>query len=135
MSTNQSFLGRGWRFPIGTAPIAGQNAGPIAEAAKDDKITQSIWMILTTAPGERVMRPDFGCGLNQLVFANLSQETIGQVTNAVTLALARWEPRIQVLAVNAAPSPTLENVLLIGIEYLVLETNSRFNLVYPFYLS
>jgi phage baseplate assembly protein W len=128
------FLGTGWRFPVATAP-GGATAGPIAKARDDEKIAQAIWIILTTTPGERVMRPDFGCGLNRLVFADLGEATIGQVIQSVERALARWEPRIDVLSVDATPDSGQENVLLIDIDYVVLATNSRFNLVYPFYLG
>jgi phage baseplate assembly protein W len=131
-----SFLGAGWTFPIATQVTAvGQTSGPMQMSQDDQKILQSIWIILTTSPGERVMRGDFGCGLNRLVFANLSQATLGQVVNQVQVALAKWEPRIEVLAVDAAPSANEPNVLLIDIDYLVTITNSRFNLVYPYYLS
>jgi uncharacterized protein len=130
------FLGTGWRFPISAQ--AGTDlppAGPIATASDADKIAQSIWIILTTSPGERVMRGDFGCGLNRLVFADLSQATLGQVKDQVQVALTAWEPRIKVMAVDAAVADDQPNVLLIAIDYVVLGTNSRFNLVYPFFLS
>jgi Bacteriophage baseplate protein W len=130
-----SFLGNGWRFPVGTQPLDGEQAGPIAMLGDDEKIAQSIWIILTTSPGERVMRADFGCGLNQMVFASLSQSTIGQVITKVKNALAQWEPRISVDSVDATPSTTETNLLLISIAYTVSITNSRFNLVYPYYLS
>jgi len=131
-----SFLGNGWAFPIGAQPPKqGDQAGPIAMLADEAKIAQAIWIILTTSPGERVMRSTFGCGLNQLVFANLSQATLGQVVAKVKSALVQWEPRINVTSVDAAPSTDDPNLLLIGINYVVLSTNSRFNLVYPYYLS
>jgi phage baseplate assembly protein W len=130
------FLGTGWRFPIG-AQADGDlpPGGPIAMASDADKIAQSIWIILTTSPGERVMRGDFGCGLNRLVFADLSQATLGQVKDSVQSALAAWEPRIQLMSVDVAVDDDQPNVLLIAIDYVVLATNSRFNLVYPFFLS
>src|SRR3954462_6625112 len=114
------FLGRGWSFPISAQAAAGETGGPIAMLGDDAKIAQAIWIILTTSPGERVMRSTFGCGFNQLVLANLSQATLGQVVAKVKSALAQWEPRINVTSVDAAPSTDDPNLLLIGINYVVL---------------
>lgn len=126
-----NFLGLGWNFPIG------QDAGhQIALTADGEQsVRQSIWTILSTSPGERVMRPDFGCSLSDLVFAVNNAATATAVTRAVREALATWEPRIDVLDVYAAPDPVQANVLNIEINYQVRSTNSRFNLVYPFYLE
>ncbi len=125
-----SFLGTGWKFPMGLDESSG-----IAMAHDEETIRQSIWMILTTAPGERVMRPDFGCGIHDLVFAPNTPGTAGQVIAEVHQALVRWEPRIDVLDVDAEPDDTQPNLLLIAISYQVRTTNNRFNLVYPFYLE
>jgi phage baseplate assembly protein W len=126
------FLGLGWNFPVGP-PDGG---GPI-ELTPDgeESIRQSIWTILGTSPGERVMRPDFGCGLYDLVFGVNNVATATAVTRTVRDALATWEPRIDVLDVYAAPDPSRPDVLVIEINYQVRATNSRFNLVYPFYLE
>ena len=129
--TSADFLGLGWNFPV-TTDARGQIApAPSAE----EGIRQSIWLILSTAPGERMMRPDFGCGISDLVFGVNNAGTANAVTGAVREALSRWEPRIDVLDVYAAPDPARPNVLLIEIDYQVRSTNSRFNLVYPFYLD
>lgn len=104
-------------------------------AAYETSIQQAIWIILGTAPGERLMRPDFGCGIHTLVFAVNSAGTAGQVATLVRQALMRWEPRINVLNVSAVPASAESTLLLIEIEYRVRTTNSRFNLVYPFYLE
>ena len=125
-----SFLGQGWKFP--PALDADKH---IALARDEESISQSIWMILSTAPGERVMRPDFGCGMHELVFAPNTPGTAGQITNEVREALIQWEPRIDVLDVDAVPDDHQPNLLLIAISYQVRTTNSRFNLVYPFYLE
>lgn len=126
-----SFLGLGWNFPIG------QDASHHIALTSDgeESVRQSIWTILATSPGERVMRPGFGCGINDLVFAVNNAATATTVTRAVREALATWEPRIDVLDVYAAPDPNQSNVLNIEINYQVRSTNSRFNLVYPFYLE
>ena len=124
------FLGNGWAFPIGL-----DDDGRVRMAAGEEGVRQSIWTILSTSPGERIMRPDFGCGLHDLVFDVNSPTTATAVSGAVRDALAVWEPRIDVLDVFAAPDPADPGVLLIEINYQVRTTNSRFNLVYPFYVG
>jgi phage baseplate assembly protein W len=123
-------LGRGWSFPITV-----DGAGQIVEAAEDDKVRQAIELVLRTAPGERMMRPDFGCGIHDLVFDTLTDELLGRVRAEVAQALATWEPRIDVLGVAARQDPDERVRLLIEIAYRVRSTNSRFNLVFPFYVD
>jgi hypothetical protein len=124
------FLGVGW-----TSPVKLNDKGQIKMARYEDCVRQSILMILGTAKGNRIMRPDFGCGIHDLVFANNSPGTIGQVISEVRQALIQWEARIDVLEVDAYPDETQPNRLLIQINYQVRTTNNRFNLVYPFYLE
>jgi phage baseplate assembly protein W len=124
------FLGVGW-----TSPVKLNDKGQVEMARYEDCVRQSILMILGTAKGERIMRPDFGCGMHDLVFANNSPGTIGQVISEVRQALIQWEARIDVLEVDAYPDETQPNRLLIQINYQVRTTNNRFNLVYPFYLE
>jgi phage baseplate assembly protein W len=128
---DSAFLGSGWNFPVGPDEQGQIASTPDGHAS----VRQSIWMILSTSPGERVMRPDFGCGLGDLVFGVNNAGTATAVASAVRQALAVWEPRIDVLDVNALPDPAAANVLRIEIDYQVRSTNSRFNLVYPFYLD
>ncbi len=126
---SSAFLGVGWKFPVSS------DAGRIAMAAYEESVRQSIWIILATARGERVMRPDFGCGIHDLVFAVNNAATAGRAATEVREALIRWEPRIELLNVAAAADPAQPHRLLIEIAYKVRATNSRFNLVYPFYLE
>jgi Bacteriophage baseplate protein W len=128
------FLGVGWQFPITLGRRDAQTAD-IALARYEDSIHQAIWIILSTAPGERVMRPDFGCGLHNLVFAVNSAGTAAQVASEVRQALLRWEPRIEALEVAVTTDASEPTRLLIDIGYRVRATNNRFNLVYPFYLD
>jgi phage baseplate assembly protein W len=121
------FLGTGWRFPVG-------DASRIALTQAETNIEDSIWIILATAAGERVMRPDFGCGIHRLVFAVNNAETIGRVQREVNTALVRWEPRIDVLDVGVETKGRGEQ-LLINIQYRVRSTNNYFNFVFPFYLA
>ncbi|HTF44549.1 MAG TPA: GPW/gp25 family protein [Terriglobales bacterium] len=122
------FLGKGWPFPVF------DQESSIPARIGEDSIRDAIWIILATAPGERVMRPDFGCGVHDLVFAVNDSTTLGRVERQVYDALVRWEPRIEVLGVTAEEKGRGE-VLLINIHYRVRSTNNFFNLVYPFYLT
>lgn len=123
------FLGKGWSFPVHPGGKTG-----VAMSPGEKSIQEAIWIILATAPGERVMRPDFGCGLHRLVFAVNEAATLGQVKQEVHDALVRWEPRIEVLSVDTEVRGRGE-VLLINVHYRVRTTNNYFNLVYPFYLA
>jgi uncharacterized protein len=126
----KTFLGVGVGFPV-TAPD-----GAIAQAKYEESVRQSIWIILGTAKGERVMRPDFGCGIYDLVFEVNSPSTAGKVSQAVREALLLFEPRIDVLDVQVTSVSDREgSKLLISVDYEVRATNNVFNLVYPFYLE
>lgn len=127
---DNEFLGAGWAFPI-----ALDDDRQVRMSDGEEGVRQSIWMILSTSPGERLMRPDFGCGLHDMVFGVNSAGTANAVAGAVREALATWEPRIDVLDVFAVPDSVEPNLLQIEINYQVRSTNSRFNLVYPFYLG
>ena len=132
---DQGFLGNGWAYDLSGNGVGLDGTGRIAEAGGQDDISQSIWLILGTARGERVGRPDFGCGIYDLVFSPQSAGTTGSIVAAVSDALSQWEPRINLLDVSVEPHPDAPNGLLVEIQYEVAATNSRFNLVYPFYLS
>jgi phage baseplate assembly protein W len=122
------FLGTGWAFPIAVAP-----GGAISLSADEEDIRQAISIILGTTPGERVMRPDFGAGLQALVFEPINQTTMALAKHHVEQALVRWEPRIDSVTVSVDAEPRLGR-LLIDIRYRVRATNVFYNLVYPFYL-
>jgi uncharacterized protein len=125
------FFGVGWGFPVGRQ----QGEPRFSRAEYEESIRQSVRIILSTAKGERVMRPDFGCDLYRLVFAPNSVATRGLAESHVKTALLLWEPRIEVLEVKALPAGAQEEALEINVAYRVLSTDSRFNLVYPFYLE
>lgn len=125
----KDFLGRGWAMPVEIDP----RTGLIAGVAYEEDIRQSILIILETAPGERVMRPNFGCGIHELVFTALDSTTIQLIRSTVEEALRRCEARIDVLEVTVDEAATSEGKLLVEIEYRVRKTNQVGNLVYPFY--
>jgi Bacteriophage baseplate protein W len=124
------FLGRGWAFPV----IAGRD-GRVAYAEGEDSIEQAVEIILGTSPGERVMRPEFGCGIWELVMETNTAQLHGRVQAQVQDALVQWEPRIDVLDVRVEAPPEQKNVLLIRIDYRIRANNAFYNLVYPFFLQ
>ncbi len=127
MQNDKAFLGVGWAFPIQV-----DAEGEIALASFEEDIRQSILIIAGTALGERVMRPDFGAGLQRLVFEPVSAATMALVKHQVETALIDWEPRIDLSEVLVtAPTP---GQLLIEVLYRVRATNTFYNLVFPFYL-
>jgi phage baseplate assembly protein W len=126
------FLGRGLTFPVEADPAA--SPPRLATNAGEEHIRQAIFLILATARGERVMRPDFGCGIHELVFSPDNSATLGMLEQEVRLALARWEPRVDVLDVTPQPRG-YGHIVLIDIHYRVRSTNNLFNIVYPFYLE
>jgi hypothetical protein len=137
---SKPFLGVGVGFPITLEQDPTQQGtiakGTIAVAAYEKSVRQSIWIVLGTAKGERVMRPEFGCGIHDLVFEVITPSTAGQISHAVSQALLLFEPRIDVLEVQVVPEVNQDgSQLLISIDYQVRATNNIFNLVYPFYLE
>ncbi|MCP3956371.1 MAG: GPW/gp25 family protein [bacterium] len=129
-SSGKGFLGAGVGFPLRL-----DDDGHLAVSRLEDQVRQSILLILRTARGERVMRPDFGVGLEELVFEPLNQATIALVEHRVTEALIRFEPRVDVLGVDVRADSEQRGVLLIELDYRVRRTDTQFNLVYPFYLE
>lgn len=126
------FLGSGISFPI----RIDEEKRDLAISEAEENIRQSIWIILSTAKGERIMRTDFGCGIYELIFESISQTTAGRITEAVRESLLRWEPRIDVRDVQVTFESDSEGQKVnLRIDYQVRATNNAFNLVYPFYLD
>lgn len=130
MSANRDFLGTGWKFPVDP-----DGEGEIDVAAAEQDIRESIGIILGTSKGERVMRPDFGCGIHDFVFAAVNMTTLTMIETSVREALVEWERRIEVKNVDVSTEKLNDGQLLITIEYRVRQTNTEENLVYPFYLE
>jgi phage baseplate assembly protein W len=127
MSTD--ILGSGLAFPLGV-----DHRGAIALARDDSDVEQAISIILRTAPGERPMRPEFGCAVHDYVFDVVDAATLGRMEEEVRRALERWEPRIDVLSIDFDLDAVGEGRLAIEIEYRTRATNDVRNLVYPFYV-
>lgn len=126
----RDFLGTGWRAPVGT-----DHRGDIELSSDEENIAENVRLILGTAQGERVMRPEFGCAIHDYVFSTGDLTTLTLIETAVRDALSRWEPRIDVEDVDARADEDAPNRILIDIEYRVRSTNSTGNMVYPFYLT
>jgi Bacteriophage baseplate protein W len=124
----RDFLGVGWAFPVGV-----DARGRIALARQERDIEEAIRIILLTPKGQRVMRPEFGCQIHDLMFAPNDATTAGLAAYYVEEALAMWEPRIHVTEVTARPDPENHARLLIDIAYEVKATHDSRSLVFPFY--
>lgn len=122
-------IGVGWKFPIRV------NAkGGLSYSNGPDRIQDAIWIVLATALGERVMREDFGAGVNDYVFQSNSDLVRAQLASAVNAALTKWEPRIKLVGVTVQAGTEPSQVLIV-IDYQIRSTNERSNLVYPLYLQ
>jgi Bacteriophage baseplate protein W len=127
---SEEFVGSGWAaFPMRTDPT-----GAIALVSRDQELEEAMRLVLATAPGERPMRPEFGCGIHDYVFAPADATTAGLIAFEVRAALLRWEPRVDVRGVDVRPDPTDPATLYIDISYAVKDTNDPRNLVFPFYV-
>ncbi|HEV8561806.1 MAG TPA: GPW/gp25 family protein [Actinophytocola sp.] len=123
------FIGRGWAFPVHT-----DATGAVALVGGDREIIESITLILGTAPGERPMRPEFGCAIHDLVFAPADAATAGQIAYEVRTSLERWEPRVELTDVVVGFQDVQRGVLLIDVRYTLRNSNDPRNLVFPFYV-
>src|SRR5262245_56204509 len=124
----KAFLGIGWSFPVSF-----NSTGEVASSAYEEDIREAIRIILGTNPGERIMRPDFGAGLQALTFEPINTTTLALAKHRVEEALILWEPRIDNIGVQVSAAPEVGK-LMINIHYRVRATNIFYNLVYPFYL-
>ncbi|HTW99883.1 MAG TPA: GPW/gp25 family protein [Acidimicrobiales bacterium] len=123
------FIGSGWGFPLSTTPTGG-----IALVSGNREIQEAVRLILSTAIGERPMRPDFGCGIHDHVFASADATTAGLISYEVKRSLARWEPRIKVGDVIVSIDEITKSTMYIDIRYTIRGDNDPRNLVFPFYL-
>ncbi len=125
----EEFIGSGWAFPLRT-----DATGRIALVSREREIEESMRLILGTAPGERPLRPEFGCAINDFIFANPDASTVGRISAEVRASLERWEPRIAVHDVVVSFDSEDPTLLYIDIRYSISNTNDPRNLVFPFYI-
>ena len=126
---SEQFIGRGWAFPLRV-----DQTGGIALVSREQEIEEAIRLILGTSPGERPMRPEFGCKIHEYLFASADGETASAIGGAVRAALRRWEPRIDVEDVVVTIDRDNAALLYIDVRYAIKATNDRRNLVFPFYV-
>ena len=124
------FLGQGFKFPIRP-----DGRGGLSWVSGEDAVAEAIWLLLSTPRRSRVMEPEFGCGAHDFVFAPNTSSTRAQIEDEVTRALTRWEPRIDVLRVQAQSNVETPNTLMIRIDYRIRANNAVMNIVYPFYIT
>lgn len=130
---DKQFLGRGWQFPPGFEK-AGDNSGVLMVSAEAD-IRQSLMVLFSTVPGERVMRPDYGCPLHLHVFDGMDQHTLTHLRSLIADAVLRHEPRIALEDVQFDVSGQADGILRITLVCLIRQTNTRSNMVFPFYMG
>ena len=131
LGRDQDFLGRGWSFP----PTFDSGLGGVQMLEHEADIVSSLHVLLSTARGERLMVPQYGCNLDELDFENLDTRMRTLMADKIESAILYHEPRIELerVEVNDDPTDTLEGRVLIGVTYRVKTTNSRFNFVFPYY--
>ena len=131
MQEDNSFLGTGWSFP----PSFASGGSDVHTVSGVEDIEQSLAILLRTRRGERVMQDEFGCDLSEFLFGEISQGLIGRLRGTIADAILHHEPRIAVNDIDVSESQAEAGLLLISIDYTVRATNSRYNMVYPFYLN
>ena len=129
-NTNKSFLGNGLNFPLRVDAL-----GSLELVSADRDIQQSIGIILGTRPGERVMRPEFGCQVHDLIFEPRDAILVGKIRSSVMKALARWEPRIEVIDVRPVVDSESDGSVVVTIDYQVKATHDQRSIVYPFFIE
>ena len=131
MSINNDFLGTGWSFP----PTFSRLSYSVEMVSDEKDIHESLWVLFSTQLGERVMVPQYGSTLTQMVFGTLNTTLTTQLKNAVWQAILNWEPRITVDAIDVDIDSTSYGIALVGVAYTIRRTNTRSNMVYPFYYA
>lgn len=138
MSTDDAFLGTGWHFP----PSFNMHTCEAELVSYEQDIQQSLKIILSTTPGERLMHPTFGCNIKKMVFETVTESVITKITDAIERAILFFEPRIQLNGVHVDtednpenPNSIYDGVMMIHIAYTIRKTNTRSNMVYPFYFA
>lgn len=131
MAADQSFLGTGWSFP----PAFTKGGAEVGLVSGVEDIHQSLQILLSTGTGERIMQDDFGCDLHSVLFEEMDQGLVNTLTSLISDAILYYEPRITLDQLDVSESEAQQGLLLISLEYTVRSTNSRFNMVFPFYLN
>ncbi len=128
---NPAWLGRGWAFP----PEFDRRNREVNMVTAEEDIAQSLEILLSTSPGERVMNPSYGCGLRAMVFENLSETTLTQIEDVIERAVLFFEPRIILDSVEVDVAEAYRGLMRLHLNYTIRSTNNRSNIVYPFYFQ
>jgi len=131
MEEELDFLGKGWSFP----PTFDKDSEMVEMRSGAIDIKESLWILLSTRLGERVMQPKYGCQLDELQFENLNRTTITYISELIRTAILYHEPRIEVEKIEIKEEELIAGKVLIKLSYLVRSTNSRMNMVYPYYIN
>lgn len=131
MKDEPSFLGTGWAFP----PTFTTGGADVITASGIEDVHQSLQILLATRPGERLMQEDYGCDLSEYLFEEIDRSLVNNLTDLISTAILRHEPRVQLDQVEIDESESEQGLLIISINYTIKTTNSRFNMVYPFYIN
>lgn len=129
MVEDKTFLGQGWGFPIEFDPLSKR----VRMVSEEDDIRESLRLLIGTRPGERIMQPGYGCGLHALVFDSVNERMLSEVREVIEHAILFYEPRISLERVEVDTGLAAEGLIRISIDYRVRSTNTRSNIVYPFY--
>jgi hypothetical protein len=130
MEHKKTYLGIGWKFP----PVFNRNLGSVEMISEENDINESLFILLSTRPGERTMMPTYGCDLSFLLFENMDATLINRMKNNISQAILKFEPRITLEDIAIDTSRVYDGVLQAVIIYTVNQTNSRSNFVFPYYL-
>ena len=129
MSLAKTFLGTGWSFP----PEFSKRSKEVKMVSEADDIQESLRILLSTSPGERLMHPTYGCGLKAIVFDNINESTITEIKDIIERAVLFFEPRITLDTIEVGTEDIFDGLITIRLNYTIRTTNSRSNMVYPFY--
>ncbi len=130
MKHKKTFLGVGWKFP----PTFDKTSGSIMLVSEEEDIRESLFILLSTKPGERTMLPEYGCDLNKMIFESIDSSLITEMKGMIENAILYFEPRIILNEVDISQDKTNDGLLLIDVQYTVRKTNKRSNMVYPYYI-
>lgn len=128
--TGKSFLGTGWSFP----PAFSKQTNDVKMVSEEEDIQQSLHILFGTIKGERVMNTEYGSNLNEMVYENMSTTFVNFVVHRIEHSILHFEPRIRVSNIEVDTSRESEGVIYITVFYTIIQTNTRSNIVYPFYV-
>jgi phage baseplate assembly protein W len=130
MKHKKTFLGIGWKFP----PTFDKTSGSIMLVSEEEDIRESLFILLSTKPGERTMLPEYGCDLNKMIFESIDSSLITEMKGMIENAILYFEPRIILNEIDISQDKTNDGLLLIDVQYTIRKTNKRSNMVYPYYI-